>query len=136
MGAMGEFLVGHRNAIRYVLAAYFIVVGTLGARSMIVGTTEKYEDFTKRSKAFRFGVYLRELFIYGSDVVLGALILKQVSWAKTFGIALLAASTVYSARGFAWGFAKGKPSGRVFLLSLAGFCLWNGLLIYVLYTVL
>lgn len=136
MEAIGSFLIGHETAVRYVLAAYFIVAGTIGARSMLVGTKEKYEQFTKQGRAFKFGVYLRELSIYVADVILGAIILRQISWAKIFGIVLLVASTVYSARGFAWGFAKGKPSGQVFLLSLAGFSLWNAFLIYVLYTVL
>jgi hypothetical protein len=107
-------------------------VGTLGVRSILLGTKDKYEEFTEKSRAFKFGVYFRELFFYASDVVLGAIILRQESWAKIFGIVLLVSSTVYSARGFAWGFAKGKPSGRLLLLSIAGFCVWNGFLIYVI----
>jgi len=121
MEALGKFLMEPRSVIRFVLAAYFII-----------GTKEKYEEFTGKSRAFKFGVYFRELFFYVSDVILGAIILRQESWAKIFGIVLLVSSTMYSARGFAWGFARGKPSGRLFLLSLAGFCLWNGFLIYVI----
>jgi hypothetical protein len=136
MEALGKFIREPETVIRFVLAAYFIVIGTIGARSILVGTKEKYEEFTEKSRAFKFGVYFRELFFYVSDVILGAIILRQVSWAKVFGIVLLVSSTVYSARGFAWGFARGKPSGRLFLLSLAGFCLWNGFLIYVIYMVL
>ena len=132
MEALGKFIREPESVIRFVLAAYFIVIGTIGARSILVGTKEKYEEFTEKSRAFKFGVYFRELFFYVSDVILGAIILRQVSWAKVFGIVLLVSSTVYSARGFAWGFARGKPSGRLLLLSIAGFCLWNGFLIYVI----
>ena len=136
MEALGKFIREPESVIRFVLAAYFIVIGTIGARSILVGTKEKYEEFTEKSRAFKFGVYFRELFFYVSDVILGAIILRQVSWAKVFGIVLLVSSTVYSARGFAWGFARGKPSRRLLLLSIAGFCLWNGFLIYVIYMVL
>lgn len=135
MEALRKFFMEPESVIRFVLAAYFIIVGTIGVRSILFGTKEKYEEFAGKSRAFKFGVYIRELFFYVSDVILGAIILRQVSWAKYFGIVLLVSSTMYSARGFAWGFARGKPSGRVFLLSLAGFCLWNGFLIYVIYMV-
>lgn len=136
MGAIGKFIIEHKTVIRFVLASYFILIGTMGVRSLIYGTKEKYKEFTEKTRAFKFGVYVRELLFYLSDVILGAIILRQVSWAKIFGIVLLVSSTVYSARGFAWGFAKGKPSGQLFLLSLAGFCIWNGFLIYVMHMVL
>jgi hypothetical protein len=136
MEAIGKFLIEHKPVIRFVLASYFIVMGTIGVRSLLVGTKERYNEFTEKSRAFKFGVYFRESLFYVSDVVLGAIILRQVSWAKIFAIVLLVSSTMYSARGFAWGFAKGKPSGQLFLLSLAGFCLWNGFLIYLIYMVL
>ena len=132
MEALGKFLMEPKSVIRFVLAAYFIIVGTIGARSILLGTKEKYEEFKGKSRAFKFGVYFRELVFYVSDVILGAIILRQESWAKIFGIVLLVSGTVYSARGFAWGFARGKPSGRLLLLSIAGFCLWNGFLIYVI----
>ena len=135
MEALEKFLMDPKSVIRFVLAAYFIVVGTLGVRSILLGTKDKYEEFKEKSGAFKFGVYFRELFFYASDVVLGAIILRQESWAKIFGIVLLVSSTVYSARGFAWGFARGKPSGRLLFLSIAGFCVWNGFLIYVICSV-
>ncbi len=136
MEAIGKFIIGHKPAVRFVLAAYFIVIGTIGVRSVFFGTNKKHGNFTGKSRGFRFGTYLRELLFCLSDVVLGALILRQVYWAKPFGIALLIASTFNSARGFAWGFAKGEPSWKIYLPSLACFCLWNGFLIYVLYVVL
>ena len=136
MEAIGKFLMEHKSAIRFVLASYFIVMGTIGIRSLLYGTKEKYKEFTEKSRAYRFGIYFRESLFYLSDVILGAIILRQVSWAKIFGIVLLVSSTMYSARGFAWGFAKGKPSGQLFLLTLAGFCLWNGFLIYIISMVL
>jgi len=135
MEALENFLMEPKSVIRFVLAAYFIIVGTIGVRSILVGTKEKYEEFAGKSRAFKFGVYFRELFFYVSDVILGAIILRQESWAKIFGIVLLVSGTVYSARGFAWGFARGKPSRRLLLMSIAGFCLWNGFLIYVICTV-
>ena len=136
MEAIGKFLMEHKSVIRFVLASYFIVMGTIGIRSLLYGTKEKYKEFTEKSRAYRFGIYFRESLFYLSDVILGAIILRQVSWAKIFGIVLLVSSTMYSARGFAWGFAKGKPSGQLFLLTLAGFCLWNGFLIYIISMVL
>jgi len=136
MEAIGKFIIEHKSVIRFVLATYFIVMGTIGIRSLLYGTKEKYKEFTEKSRAFKFGIYFRESFFYISDVILGAIILRQVSWAKIFGIVLLVSSTMYSARGFAWGFAKGKPSGQLFLLSLAGFCIWNGFLIYIISMVL
>jgi len=135
MEALEKFLMEPKSVIRFVLAVYFIIVGTIGVRSILLGTKETYEEFAGKSRAFKFGVYFRELFFYVSDVILGAIILRQESWAKIFGIVLLVSGTVYSARGFAWGFARGKPSGRLLLLSIAGFCLWNGFLIYVICTV-
>jgi hypothetical protein len=136
MEAIGYFIIEHRSAIRFVMASYFIVIGTIGFRSLLHGTKEKHKEFTERSRAFKFGIYFRELLFHLSDVILGAIILQEVSWAKIFGIVLLVSSTMYSARGFAWGFAKGKPSGQLFLLSLAGFCIWNGFLIYLMYMIL
>ena len=136
MEAIGKFLMEHKSVIRFVLASYFIVMGTIGIRSLLYGTKEKYKESTEKSSAYRFGIYFRESLFYLSDVILGAIILRQVSWAKIFGIVLLVSSTMYSARGFAWGFAKGKPSGQLFLLTLAGFCLWNGFLIYIISMVL
>jgi hypothetical protein len=136
MEALGKFLMESKSVVRFVLAGYFIIIGTIGVRSLLVGPREKYQEFAEKSRAFKFGIYFRESLFYLSDVILGAIILRQVSWAKIFGIVLLVSSTMYSARGFAWGFAKGKPSGQLFLLSLAGFCIWNGFLIYVMYMVL
>jgi hypothetical protein len=136
MGAIGYFIIQHKSVIRFVLASYFIVIGTIGVRSILHDTKEKHKEFTEKSRAFKFGIYFRELLFSLSDVILGAIILRQVSWAKIFGIVLLVSSTMYSARGFAWGFAKGEPSGQLFLLSLAGFCIWNGFLIYLMCMVL
>ncbi len=121
MEALRKFLMEPESVIRFVLAAYFIIVGTIGVRSILFGTKEKYEEFAGKSRAFKFGVYIRELFFYVSDVILGAIILRQVSWAKFFGIVLLVSSTMYSARGFAWGFARGKPSGRAISAVACGF---------------
>lgn len=46
MGAIGYFLVEHKSVIRFVLASYFIVMGTIGVRSLLYGTKEKYKEFT------------------------------------------------------------------------------------------
>ena len=135
MESVGTWFVEHREIARPALAAYFMLAGMYGIRSLFTGAKTKYEEFAGKSTAFQVGVYFREYLFCSLDLVVGVLILFHVSWVKVLGIALLVASTPYSARGFAWGFSKGRPSGKLFLLALAGFCAWNGFLIYLLYKV-
>lgn len=136
MEAIGTWTVDHREIVRPALAVYFMLAGMYGVRSLFLGAKEQYEEFAGQSAAFKVGVYSREFLFCVLDFVVGALILFQVSWGKVLGIALLLASTPYSARGFGWGYSKGKPSREMFLISLAGFCLWNGFLIYLMVKVL
>jgi len=136
MDAIGTWFVDHRENARIALAAYFMLAGMYGIRSLCTGAERPYEEFAKQSTAFKVGVYFRETLFCVVDFTVGMLILFHVSWVKVLGIALLVASTPYSGRGFAWGFAKGPPSRKILLMSLAGFCAWNGFLIYVAYKVL
>lgn len=132
MEAIGKWIVDHREIAKPALAAYFMLAGMYGFRSLITGAKTQHEEFAEQSRAYKFGVYFRECLFCTLDFTVGLLILFRVSWVKVLGIALLAASTPYSARGFAWGFASGRPSTGMFLLSLAGFCAWNGFLIYLM----
>ncbi len=132
METIARWTVDQWEIVRPALAVYFLLAGMYGVRSLFIGPKEKYEEFAGQNTAFKIGVYFREYLFCVLDFVVGGLILFHVSWGKVLGIALLVASTPYSARGFAWGFSKGKPSGPVFLISLACFCLWNGFLIYLM----
>lgn len=132
MEAIGKWIVDHKEIVRPALAAYFMLAGMYGVRALYTGAKKKYEEFAEQSRAYKFGVYFREVLFCTLEFTVGLLILFRVSWAKGLGIVLLAAAAPYSARAFAWGFAKGKPSWGIFLLSLAGFCLWNGFLIFLM----
>jgi len=136
MDAIGTWFADHREILKPALAAYFMLAGMYGIRSLFTGAKKQYEEFAGQSTPFKVGVYFRETLFCVLDFAVGLLILFRVSWIKVLAIALLVASTPYSARGFAWGFSKGKPSWGLFLMSLAGFCAWNGFLIYVAYKVL
>lgn len=129
-------ILAYRTTIRHALAAYFLVIGAFGLRSLFVGAPVKYREFSERTTAFKVGSYLREFTFCALDITVGTMILLEASAAKVLGIAVLAAGIVYSARGFAWGFSGGKPSVLMWILSLAGFALWNGFLIYLMFRVL
>ncbi len=136
MEAVGTWAVDNREIVRPALAVYFLLAGIYGVRSLFTGGRKHYEEFAGQDTAFKVGVYFREYLFRVLDIVVGMLILFHVSWGKVLGIALLVASSPYSAREFAWGYSKGKPSGKIFLISLAGFCLWNGFLIFLMVKVL
>ncbi len=129
-------MLAYRMTIRHALAAYFLVVGLFGLRSLFVGARVKYREFSERATAFKVGSYLREFTLCALDIAVGTMILLEWSAAKALGIVVLAFGTLYSARAFAWGFSDGKPSVPMWLLSFAGFTLWNGFLIYVMLRVL
>ena len=115
------------------LAAFYLLwCGISGVMWPLLGLGSHHAEFEAKSAAFKAGSYVRSISFALAFLIAGVGILSRKSWARKLALVLLVLDIPYSATEFAWGFARGRPSLSVLLVSYGMLAAWSGLWFYLL----
>lgn len=89
--------------------------------------------FDTKPPSYRFGVLARGITLNMLFMTSGVGLLYCRAWARKLALCVLVVSTFYSAYEFAFGFAHGRPSRNIILMSFAFVGGWNAIWFYLIY---
>jgi hypothetical protein len=116
-----------------IAAGYLVLSGALDLIWPLIGLGPHHAEFQAKSIAFKFGSQIREILFALLFLTSGIGLFLRKSWALKLALVMIIIGAVYSINSFAWGFAKGRPSLNVYLVSIAIVGLWNALWFYLVY---
>jgi predicted cobalt transporter CbtA len=116
-----------------LVAGYLLVIGVLSLLLPLLSSGPRYADFDAKPAAYKFGAQARSITLNVLYVASGVGLFRRRSWARKLGLLVLVASTIYGAYAFAWGFAHGRPSPVVLVMSFAIAGVWNAIWFCLLY---
>jgi uncharacterized membrane protein HdeD (DUF308 family) len=115
------------------ILGYFLVSGFIGLIWLLQGIGHEHSEFAARSASYKAGAYFSHLVVSAGYIIATFAVLLRKPWALRLICVVLVLATLLSAKGFAWGFAQGRPSSLVYGSSLLLFGAWNFLLGYFAY---
>jgi hypothetical protein len=115
-----------------ITAGYFICVALFGLSLLIMDFVRYTPELARKSIEWKVGNYTRETVLNVLLIISGVGILRSRAWARKLGITTLVICTFYGAHAFAWAFADGTPSLRIFVFGFAVVGAWNAMWIYLL----
>jgi len=102
-----------------VPASYLIISAVLGIAFTLLRLGPHNPEFEAKSFAFKLGAYSREYTLNIIFLISGIGILRRLTWARKFAIAVLLISTIYSAKAFASAFALASRSPSPHILHIS-----------------
>jgi hypothetical protein len=116
-----------------IAAAYLVAVGVIGLIFPLTGLGPNHAEFEAQSVAFKAGAYFRSGFLDLAFLVCGIGLFMRKAKARKAALIVLVIGAYYTGSEFAWGFAQGRPSINVLLMSCAIVTAWNAIWFYLIY---
>ena len=116
-----------------VAASYLVLSGAMDLIWPLTGLGPHHAEFQAKSLAFKIGSYSREISFALLYLASGIGLFLRKPWARKLALVMIALGSIYTVNSFAWGFAKGRPSLNVYLISTAIVGLWSALWFYLVY---
>jgi hypothetical protein len=116
-----------------ITAIYLIISGAIGLIWPFTGLGPHHPEFEMKSLAYKLGAYSRGFLFDIVFVVSGIGILFKKTWARKTALIIIVLSAIYTTNEFAWGFAKGKPSLSIYLLSFAIIGTWSAIWFFLIF---
>lgn len=116
-----------------IAAAYLVISGFVGLIWPLTGLGPHHPEFEVQSLAFKAGAYFRSNVQNLAFLICGIGLFMRKAWARKGALIILVIATVYMSNEFAWGFAQGRPSTEVLLMSYAIVMAWNAVWFYLIY---
>ena len=116
-----------------VAAAYLIIGGFIGLIWPLLGLGPHHTEFEAQSLVYKVGAYFRSSIQEVAFFVCGVGLFMRKTWARKSALIVLVIATIYVGNEFAWGFAQGRPSTEVQLISYAIVAAWNAIWFYLIY---
>lgn len=116
-----------------IAATYLAIVGFIGLIWPLLGLGPHHLEFETQSLAYKAGAYFRSSIQELAFLVCGIGLFMRKAWARKGALIILVIATVYVGNEFAWGFAQGRPSAEVRLMSYGIITAWNAIWFYLIY---
>lgn len=116
-----------------IAAIYLILSGVIGLIWPLTGLGPHHPEFELKSIAYKLGTYFRMTIIELIFLISGIGILLRKAWARKLALTIIVIRLIYSTNEFAWGFAKGKPTLMVYLVSSAIVGCWSAIWFYLIF---
>lgn len=116
-----------------VVASYFLLSFAMDLSLALLVPGPQYTELAGRSTAGKLGSATRQVIFMGLYLATGIGLFRRRAWARKLGLFLLPVVTFYGAHAFAWGFAGGRPSHVVLLMSFVVEGAWYAIWFYLLY---
>lgn len=116
-----------------IAAAYLVIGGFIGLIWPLLGLGPHHPEFEAQSLAYKAGAYFRSSIQELAFLFCGIGLFMRKAWARKGALIILVIATVYVGNEFAWGFAQGRPSTEVRLMSYAIVTAWNAIWFYLIY---
>ena len=116
-----------------IAASYLVISGFVGLIWPLLGLGPHYADFEAQSAAYKVGAYFRTSVQELAFLVCGIGLFMRKAWARKGALIVLVIATIYVGNEFAWGFAQGRPSTEIRLMSYAIVTAWYAIWFYLIY---
>lgn len=116
-----------------IAAIYLIVVGVIGLIWPLLNIGPNHHEFQSKSIAYKAGSYFREIVINIIFITSGIGLFFRKTWARKLSLIVITISTIYATNSFAWGYARGKPSLTIYIISFLIVGLWNAMWFYIIF---
>ena len=116
-----------------IAATYLVIGGLIGLIWPLTGLGPHHPEFEAQSLAYKAGAYFRSSVQELVFLVCGIGLFMRKAWARKWALIILVIATVYMGNEFAWGFAHGRPSTDVRVMSYAIVTAWNAIWFYLIY---
>ena len=116
-----------------VVATYLILSGAIGLIWPLTGLGPHHPEFEAKSIAYKLGAYSRTYLFDLIFIISGIGIFLKKAWARKTALVIIALNAIYVTNEFAWGFAKGKPSLTIYLVSFAIVGAWGAIWFYLVF---
>jgi hypothetical protein len=116
-----------------IAAIYLIISGTIGMILPFTGLGPHHLEFEVKNFAYKLGAYSRAFLFDIVFVISGIGILFKKYWARKSALIIIVLNAIYTTNEFAWGFAKGKPSLLIYLLSFAVIGTWSAVWFFIIF---
>ena len=116
-----------------IAAIYLIISGAIGLILPFTGLGPNHPEFEAKNITYKLGVYSRTFLFDIVFVISGIGILLKKSWARKSALIIIVLSAIYTTHEFSWGFARGKPSLSIYLLSSAVIGAWSGIWFFLVF---
>ncbi len=114
-------------------ASYLLLSGLFGISLFFFKFMPEHKEFVAQSLGYKVQSYAREIIFNLMCITSSIGLFYRQVWARKLALIYLAVSTYYESAAFAWGFAGGRPTIKLFLLGFAVIGTLNGILFYIIY---
>ena len=115
-----------------IAAGYMLLSGIIGLVWPLLNLGPHHAQYEAQSFAYKLGAQFRELTINALFIIAGIGLFRRRVWARSLALGSLVLAAADGTTTFAWGFAGGPPSSRVYLFSGIVNALWDGLWFYLI----
>ncbi len=115
-----------------IAAIYFIVHGTLGIIWPFTGLGPFYQEFVTQQLDYKIYWYAKEHLVNILFLVSGIGLLNKKYWARKIALIILVISAFIISKGLAWGYAGGRPTKEIYIVSIIIVCSWNSIWFYLI----
>ncbi len=116
-----------------IAVGYLIISGVVGLIWPLTGLGPHHAEYISKSAAYKMGASTKEIILNALLIISGIGLLYRKTWAQKMAFMSLILGIIYGGNDFAWGMAKGQPSTKIYLVSLAIVSLWSAIWFYLIF---
>jgi hypothetical protein len=115
------------------VGCYFILIVVIDLLLPLLLSSPRYRELEDRTSAQKAVASARTVALDVLYLACAVGLFRRRAWARKLGLFVLAVGTFYAAYAFGWGFANGKPSAAVLVMSFGVMGGWNAIWFCLLY---
>ena len=119
-------------------AGFLVLSGLIGVILFVLhfaglSIVPEHKEFTAKSTDYKIWSFMKDIVTNLVFIVSGVGLIFRKVWARKLALIFLVVSAYHEATAFAWGFAGGRPSMKIYLSALAASIVWHGIWFYLIY---